>query len=63
MRKRLQQLLQIRSGGCQDRVDRVTGETFQEAEPHPVVALEMTDLQLHGAATYAAFILRTRQTA
>ena len=57
------QLLQIRSSGCQDRVDRVTGETFQEAESHPVVALEMTDLRLHGSAALATLFFRSRQIA
>jgi len=61
MRKRAQQLSEVRAGGCKDGVDRVAGETFQEAKSHPVVALEMTDLRLHGSAAFATLLFRSRQ--
>jgi len=36
MRRRTQQLLQIRSGGGKNGVDRLADETFQEAATHPI---------------------------
>ena len=61
MRQRAQQLKQIRSTGGECGVDGVSGETFQEASLHPVIALQMTCFWLDCTATFATSLHRAGQ--
>ena len=63
MRKRASQLSEVRAGGCKDGVDRGAGETFQEAESHPIVGLALTDLRPRRCGICDASFFRSRQIA
>ena len=63
MRKGTQQLLVSRSRGSQNRIDRIPNKTFQKATIHAIVTFQMSDLRFDRAATFAAFLFRSREIA
>ena len=58
-----QQLSQVGTGGGQNEVHGVAGQTLQEAAAQAMVAFQVTDLRFDRAATLAAFLLRASQVA